>query len=401
MNKEVIMKVSGIDTIRIEEFPNLLLVEIKTDDGLVGLGETFYGPASAEAHIHEIIAPYLIGKDPLNIEFHQKHLIGYTGFIGASAERRGSSSIDIALWDIWGQATAQPIYALLGGKVRENIRVYNTCAGSHYIRKLPIQGTKNFGLNNNGNYEDLEAFLKTPVDLAHSLLDSGITAMKIWPFDFAAEKSQGQYISCEDMKIALEPFEKIRKALGDKIDIMAELHSMWNKPQAINICRELENYNPLWIEDPVFMDHLSSLKEVCNATLAPISVGETRGGRADYRSLLELNSLSQIIMDISWGGGLSEANKVSSMAEVWHIPIAFHDCTGPITLTASTHLALANSNCHIQEMVRAFYYGWYSDLVTNLPPVENGFITVPNGNGLGLSLQKDVYNRKDSHIKTS
>ena len=106
-------------------------------------------------------------------------------------------------------------------------------------------------------------------------------------------------------------------------------------------------------------------------------------------------------MDISWGGGLSEANKVSSMAEVWHIPIAFHDCTGPITLTASTHLALANSNCHIQEMVRAFYYGWYSDLVTNLPPVENGFITVPNGNGLGLSLQKDVYNRKDSHIKTS
>ena len=395
------MKVSGIDTIRIEEFPNLLFVEIKTDDGLVGLGETFYGPASAEAHIHEIIAPYLIGKDPLNIEVHQKHLIGYTGFIGASAERRGSSSIDIALWDIWGQATSQPIYALLGGKVRENIRVYNTCAGSHYIRKLPIQGTKNFGLNNNGNYEDLEAFLKTPVDLAHSLLDSGITAMKIWPFDFAAEKSQGQYISCEDMKIALEPFEKIRKALGDKIDIMAELHSMWNKPQAINICRELENYSPLWIEDPVFMDHLSSLKEVCNATLAPIAVGETRGGRADYRSLLELNSLSQIIMDISWGGGLSEANKVSSMAEIWHIPIAFHDCTGPVTLAASTHLALANTNCYIQEMVRAFYYGWYSDLVTNLPPIKNGNITVVEGNGLGLALQKDVYKRKDVHIKSS
>jgi len=395
------MKVSSIDTIRIEEFPNLLLVEVKTDSGLVGLGETFYGPASAEAHIHEIIAPYLIGKDPLNIEAHQKHLIGYTGFIGASAERRGSSAVDIALWDIWGQATSQPIYGLLGGKVRDNIRVYNTCAGSHYIRKLPTQGTKNFGLNNNGNYEDLEAFLNTPEELAHSLLDSGITAMKIWPFDFAAEKSQGQYISPNDMQTAIEPFKKIRKSLGDKIDIMAELHSMWNKPQAVKICRELENYNPLWIEDPVFMDHLSSLGEVCNATLAPIAVGETRGGRADYRSLLELNSLSQIIMDISWGGGLSEANKVSSMAEVWHIPIAFHDCTGPITLTASTHLALANSNCHIQEMVRAFYYGWYSDLVTNLPPVENGFITVPNGNGLGLSLQKDVYNRKDTHIKTS
>jgi galactonate dehydratase len=395
------MKVSRIDTLRIEEFPNLLLVEVKTDNGLVGLGETFYGPASAEAHIHEIIAPYLLGKDPLNIESHQKNLIGYTGFIGASAERRGASAIDIALWDIWGKFTSQPIYNLLGGKVRDKIRVYNTCAGPYYIRKLPTQGTSNFGLNSREKFEDLDAFLNNPEDLAHSLLDSGINAMKIWPFDFAAEKSQGQNISAEDMKIALTPFNRIRKELGDKIDIMAELHSMWNKPQAIKICRELEEYNLLWIEDPVIMDHLSSIEEVCNNTLAPIAVGETRGGRADYRSLLELNSLSQIIMDISWGGGFSEANKVSSMAEIWHLPIAFHDCTGPVTLTASTHLALANSNCYIQEMVRAFYYGWYADLVNTLPPVINGFITVPDGNGLGISLNKDIYKRKDIHIKTS
>jgi galactonate dehydratase len=106
-------------------------------------------------------------------------------------------------------------------------------------------------------------------------------------------------------------------------------------------------------------------------------------------------------MDIAWGGGLSEANKVSSMVEAWHIPIAFHDCTGPVTLTASTHLALANSNCHIQEIVRAFYYGWYADLVTSLPPIKNGHITVPEGSGLGLALQKDVYKRKDVHIKSS
>ena len=164
------MKVSSIDTLRIEEFPNLLLVEVKTDSGLIGLGETFYGPASAEAHIHEIIAPYLLGKNPLNIELHQKNLIGYTGFIGASAERRGSSAIDIALWDLWGQETSQPIYNLLGGKVRDKIRVYNTCAGSHYIRKLPTQGTSNFGLDSKEKFEDLDAFLNSPVDLAYSCL---------------------------------------------------------------------------------------------------------------------------------------------------------------------------------------------------------------------------------------
>jgi len=157
----------------------------------------------------------------------------------------------------------------------------------------------------------------------------------------------------------------------------------------------------MWIEDPVFMDHLSSLGDVCKATSAPIAVGETRGGRADYRSLLELNSLAQVIMDISWGGGISEANKVSAMAEIWHIPIAFHDCTGPVTLTASTHLALANSNCQIQEIVRAFYYGWYESLVTELPNIQKGYIDVPAGNGIGLSLNKKVYDRPDVQIKSS
>ena len=256
------MKIIAIETIRIGEFPNLLLVQIKTDDGLVGIGETFYGPGSAEAHIHEIIAPYLIGKNPENIESHQKNLIGYIGFIGASAEMRGCSAVDIALWDIIGQACSKPLYNLLGGKVKEKIRVYNTCAGPDYIRNLPVQGTKNFGLNNKGKYQDLDAFINRPVELAQSLLEQKIDAMKIWPFDFFAEKNNGQYISHEDLLKGLEPFKKIRESLGNKIDIMAELHSLWNRPQAVKICRALEEFDLLWIEDPVFMDHLSSIGEL-------------------------------------------------------------------------------------------------------------------------------------------
>ena len=396
------MKVSSIETIRLEEFSNLLFVQVKTDEGLVGLGETFYGPSSAESHIHEVIAPYLIGKNPLDIEMHQKHLVGYIGFVGASAEMRGCSAIDIALWDILGHACSMPVAALLGGKVRDKIRIYNTCAGPDYIRNLPVQGTKNFGLNSNvGKYQDLDSFLNRPAELAHSLLEDNIDAMKIWPFDFAAEKTNGQYISFEDLKKGIEPFVKIREAVGSKIDIMAELHSMWNRPQAVNICQSLEEFDLLWVEDPVFMDHLSSIGEVCRSTIAPIAVGETRGGRADYRYLLELDCLAQIIMDISWGGGISEAKKIASMAETWHIPIAFHDCTGPVSLTACTHLALSTHNCHIQEIVRAFYYGWYQDLVTNLPSIENGKISVPEGNGLGLSLNKDIFQRKDVVIRKS
>ena len=270
------------------------------------------------------------------------------------------------------------------------------------MRQEPTQGTANFGLDKKtGPYEDLDAFLHRADELAESLLEMGIDAMKIWPFDFAAEASRGQMISAADLKSSLEPFEKIRRAVGDRIDVMAELHSLWNRPQAIRIARALEDFDPLWVEDPVFMDHLASLGEVARATTSPIAVGETRGGRADFRQLLELEALSQIIMDIAWCGGISEARKVAAMAEAWHVPVAFHDCTGPVVLAASTHLAMHTPNCFIQEMVRAFYYDWYGDLATALPPVTKGRITAPPGAGLGLALQPEILARADCHIRRS
>ena len=396
------MKINAIETIRIEEFPNLLWVQVHTDEGLVGLGETFYGPGAAESHIHETIAPLLLGENPLLVGRHHSKLIGYVGFSGASAEQRGRSAIDIALWDIWGKATGQPIHQLLGGAVKDSIRVYNTCAGYRYVRKSSGQGTENFGLDTaEGPYEDLDAFLNTADDLANSLLEMGIDGMKIWPFDYAAELSNGHHISSADLNRALEPFAKIRRAVGDKMDIMAELHALWDRPNAVRISRALEEFSPYWVEDPVFMDHLSSLDQVARSTNSPIAVGETRGGVADFRYLLELDSLSLIIMDIAWCGGLTEAKKVASMAEAWHVPVAFHDCTGPVALTASTHLAMATRNCEIQEIVRAFYYGWYGELMTDLPPIENGRITAPNKAGLGTGLQPEALKRKDCNIRRS
>ncbi|MCR9074172.1 MAG: mandelate racemase/muconate lactonizing enzyme family protein [Alphaproteobacteria bacterium] len=396
------MKVTAIETIRLDEFPNLLWVHVETDEGITGLGETFYGAQSAEAHIHAIVAPYLLGQDPLLIERHHANLIGYVGFTGAGAEQRGRSAVDIALWDLWGKASGQPIHQLLGGATRDDIRVYNTCAGYQYVRSKPVQGTANFGLGAaEGPYEDLNAFLNNADDLAHSLLEMGIDAMKIWPFDYAAEASQGQHISAADLKKGLEPFEKIRAAVGDRMDIMCELHSMWNRPSAVKIARALEDIEPTWVEDPVFMDHLDSLGEVARSTASPIAVGETRGGKADFRYLVELDALSVIIADLTWCGGLTEGRKIATLCDAWHVPVAFHDCTGPVALTASTHLALHTRNCFIQEMVRAFYYGWYGELVTELPPVENGRIRAPAGPGLGLALQPGIADRDDATVRRS
>ena len=396
------MKVTAIETTRLDAFPNILWTRVHTDEGLTGLGETFYGSHSAEAHVHQMIAPYLIGKDPRNIERHQAHLTGYVGFSGASAETRGRSSVDIALWDLFGKSVNLPLCDLLGGRVRDDIRVYNTCAGYSYVQTRPTQGTDNFGLNaKKGQYEDLQGFLERADEVALSLLEMGIDAMKIWPFDYAAERCGGNYISSADLKQALGPFEKIRRAVGDRMDVMCELHSLWNRPQATRIARALEPYDPLWVEDPVVMDHMDAIGEVARATRSPIAVGETRGMAADYRYLLDLNALSMVIMDMAWCGGVSEARKIAAMAQTYKVPVAFHDCTGPVVLTASTHLALHVPNCHLQEIVRAFYYGWYADVVTGLTPIAGGRITVPDAPGIGIDLLPDLHLRADCHRRTT
>lgn len=390
------MKVTDIETVRLDGLPNILWVRVHTDEGIVGLGETFYGTQAVEGHIHQTIAPYLIGKDPRNIERHQAHLIGYLGFVGSGAEVRGRSAIDIALWDILGKSVGLPLCDLLGGKVRDSVKAYNTCAGYSYVQTRPTQGTDNFGLDaRKGKYEDLQGFLTQADAVAESLLEMGITAMKIWPFDYAAEKTRGQFISSDDLRKGLEPFEKIRKAVGDRMDIMCELHSMWNRPMATRIARELEQFKPLWVEDPVMMDHLDSIGEVARATRSPIAVGETRGLMADYRYLLDLNALSLLIMDMSWCGGVSEAKKIASMASTYHTPVAFHDCSGPVVLAVSTHLALHTQNCFVQEMVRAFYYGWYGDMVDGLPLLQDGQLSVSETPGNGVELRADVLERDD------
>jgi len=397
------MKITKLETIRIDERPNLLWLQVHTDEGLIGLGETFFGAQTVEAHIHETMAQKVIGRDPLEIDALSNDLVGYLGYRSTGAEMRGNSAFDIALWDIFGKATGQPIAQLLGGFTRRDIKTYNTCAGTEYIKKATGQTTSNYALKPQAgdSFDDLNAFMNTADELALSLLEDGITAMKIWPFDLAAEKTRGQYIETEDLKQALLPFEKIRNAVGDKMQIMVEFHLLWQILPAIEIARALEPFNTFWHEDPIKMDSLSSLKRYAAASKAPIAASETLGSRWAFRDLIETGVAGIFNLDISWCGGLSEARKIASMAEAWHLPIAPHDCTGPVVLCASTHLSLNAPNALIQESVRAFYKTWYRDLVTALPEVRNGRITVPPGPGLGMELSPDLDRAFTTHRKLS
>jgi L-alanine-DL-glutamate epimerase-like enolase superfamily enzyme len=388
------VKIDKIETIRIDQHPNILWVHVYTDGGIVGLGETFYGARAVEAYIHETVAPRLLGRDPLAIDRIAKDLTGYLGFASSGVETRGNSAIDIALWDLFGKAAGQPVAQLLGGFSRSSIRTYNTCAGTTYMRGSEGQRTRNYGLGDaRSEFDDLNAFLTRADDLAEDLLSEGITAMKIWPFDMAAEKSDGLYIGSADLKVALAPFEKIRKRVGDRMDVMVEFHSMWQLLPAIEIAKALAPYGTFWHEDPIRMDSLGSLKRYADASPAPICASETLASRWAFRDLLETGAAGVIMLDLSWCGGFSEARKIAAMAEAWHLPIAPHDCTGPVVLAASTHLSLNAPNALVQESVRAYYRTWYRDLVTALPEVKDGMITVPPGPGLGLALVPDLDRR--------
>jgi L-alanine-DL-glutamate epimerase-like enolase superfamily enzyme len=384
------MRITALETIRIAERPNLIWVQVMTDEGITGLGETFFGAGPVEAHVHDHIAPRVIGRDPLQIDRLAGDLAGYVGFRSSGAEVRGNSAFDIALWDIFGKATGQPLAQLLGGFTRDAIRTYNTCAGTDYIKRAAGQTTANFGLGAAGGHDDLNGFLHHADDLALSLLDEGITAMKIWPFDRAAEATGGQSIPAAEMRAALEPFEKIRRAVGDRMEIMVEFHGLWQLLPAMQIARALAPYGTFWHEDPIRMDSLSSLRRYAEASVAPICASETLGSKFGFRDLLETGVAGVLMPDLSWCGGVTEARKIAAMAEVWHLPVAPHDCTGPVVLCASTHLALNAPNALVQESVRAFYRTWYRDLVTALPEVRGGMITVPPGPGLGMDLAPDL-----------
>lgn len=391
------MKLVAVETLRLTAHPNILWVLLHTDEGLTGLGETWFGAGAVEADIHDRIAPLILGEDPARIEHLNRRMRPYVGFCGTGAEMRALSATDVALWDIAGKAAGKPLCALLGGPVRDRIPVYNTCAGPDYVSRTAEVRPDNFGIGQPGaRYEDLDAFMNRADELADSLLDMGISSMKIWPFDFAAGAADGLDISAADLDRALGPFEKVRAAHGDRMALKAELHGLWSLPAARKICAALEPLGVDWIEDPIWMDRLSDIAELAGSTTAPLAGGETLGGLGQIRALLELGAISTPIVDIVWGGGVTFARKAAALAESFARPVAFHDCSGPVTLAVSTHLALALPNVREQEMTRGFYYGWYGELVDRLPPVEDGEITVPSGHGLGLSLAPGLDKRPDA-----
>ncbi|MGE0801820.1 MAG: mandelate racemase/muconate lactonizing enzyme family protein [Lautropia sp.] len=394
--------ITALRTIRITDRPNLVWVEIETDDGRTGLGESFRGAEAVETVIHESIAPWILGQDARQIEgIARRSLLPPLGFHSASAEIRAASAVDIALWDLAGQRQGLPIYMALGGGVRDRVPAYNTCAGYSYNSGGGRRVIASSDVPS-GPYDDQVAFMRDAGRLAESLVSEGFAAMKIWPFDGYAAATGGHMISLTDLKAGLAPFHRIRQAVGDRIEIMCELHNLWGETAAMRICRALEDVGVFWAEDPLNkMDDVRALADLRRHTRTPICGSETLAGTVAFRDLLAADALDIVMIDLAWCGGLTEGRKIAALAEAYNRPVAPHDCSGPVTLMAGLHLTMHAPTAIFQEVVRATLSTWYRDLVTELPVIRDGMALAPTGAGLGTRLLPHVIEREDAVVRTS
>ena len=375
------MRITAVETIHLQRGITVhagpiqwLWVRLHTDAGLVGLGETYPHPEAEKAVVLHSLAPVLLGRDPAQIDrlwADMLQAVSYSGWAGA--EMRAISAVDIALWDLAGKAADQPVYQLLGGASRPSIRTYNTC------------------------YDRID-FLKEPVRLARELAKSGIRAMKIWPFDGVARETGGQYITADQMRQSIEPLRLIREELGDAMDVAMEFHGHWNLPCAIRIAQALEPYAPMWLEEMLPQDNLAAYRELAAATRLPLCVSERLMTRWGFRELIENRAARIIMPDICWCGGISEARKIATMAEAHYLPVAPHNCGGPILHAASLHLAANVTNLYILESVRRHYLDEYRGIVTHAQAPVDGEFTLPPGPGLGVELYDGVLSRDDVQV---
>ncbi|MBL8212649.1 MAG: mandelate racemase/muconate lactonizing enzyme family protein [Bryobacterales bacterium] len=372
------------NTLRIKDVsPNWFWVRLHTDAGITGIGESYPG---TEGHLGALkdLAPYLLGKDPSKIERLWQDLfyrIAYQPWGGA--EFRVLTAINIALWDILGKAANLPVYKLLGGKSQEKLMVYNTMNG------WTIEGMREHD---------------HPEKITEFLLQRGIKAIKLYPYDRgpvnAFGRHGGTFITQAELKQSLEPIQRIRKAHGDNMEIALDLSSKWNLPCSMQIAKSLEPYGILYLEDPMLPDNLQAYASLARETSIPVCISERLATRFRYREMFEARAVDVLMYDLTWCGGISEAKKISDMADTYKIPTSPHTGGGPLLWFSSIHTASTLTNFYIMESVYHLYHDLFPHFIENVPQPEGGFVTAPEGPGLGVVLREAAFRNGDAIAET-
>jgi len=354
------MKITRLTTFLVP--PRWLFVRIDTDAGISGWGEPVVeGRAHTVAAAVEELSDYLVGKDPRHIEDHWNVMYRGGFYRGGPILMSAIAGIDQALWDIKGKHLGVPVHALLGGPVRDRIRVYSWIGGDR------------------------------PSDTAKAAKDAvarGFTAVKM-----NATEEMHFVDTHAKVERVLENVQAVRDAVGPDIGLGLDFHGRVHKPMAKVLMRELAPFKLMFIEEPVLSDHLECIPELATISPAPIALGERLYSRYDFKRVFATGGVDIIQPDPSHAGGITETHKIAMMAEAYDVALALHCPLGPIALAANLQLDAICHNAFIQEQSLGIHYNATNDLLDyvtdrNVFSYENGYVTMPGGPGLGIEVNE-------------
>lgn len=355
------MRITSMTTFQVP--PRWCFLKIETDEGITGWGEpVLEGRAASVATTVAELSDYLIGQDPARIEDLWTVLYRGGFYRGGGIHMSALAGIDQALWDIKGKAFGVPVHELLGGPVRDRIKVYSWIGGDR------------------------------PSETAHAareVVGRGFTAVKM---NGTEELS---YLDTWDkVDRCVANVDAVRRAVGPNIGIGVDFHGRVHKPMAKVLLRELEPYRLMFVEEPVLSEHVDGFADVLRSSPIPIALGERLYSRWDFKSVLASGAVDIVQPDPSHCGGITEARKIAHMAEAYDVGLALHCPLGPIALAACLQIDAGCYNATIQEQSLGIHYNTSNDLLDYLadPAVfsyDEGQVTIPGGPGLGIEINEE------------
>lgn len=363
------MRITKVEALHVGQF---MYARVETDSGLVGVGEAgAWGHIEASGAAIRRFAEYLEGKPAFDIEHHWNVMHRFSYFQGL-AINAAISAIDIALWDIKGQALNVPIYELLGGAVRKKARIY----GHIY-----------------------ESSIEKILEECKAKMEAGFTAFgHLNPFLDEGNDQVYFKTHIRKMRDAIDNVRRMREVVGDRVDLLIELHRRLTPAEAITFTRGIEEYHPMFVEDPIRPEGPDAMARVADKIHVPIATGERFSTIYEFQALLSRNAVEYARVDLCLCGGITGARKVAAMAEAHHVQIVPHNPLSPVGLAACLQLAAAVPNFAIQEYATGFEAGIFesrpehlgSNIVDKVPLPLNGFVDIPSGPGLGMALLPDA-----------
>jgi galactonate dehydratase len=359
-----VVKITAIENIFVDRY---LFVQVHTDEGIVGLGESgTWGFLEASAAAVETFKRYLIGQDPLRIEHHWNYLYRWTHFRGA-AIMGALSAIDIALWDIAGKHFGVPCYQLMGGKTRDKARVYYHVFGQS--REELVQGC-------------IDAKAK------------GFTAVgHLTPFTDDPRDQPYFKTHAAKMGDAIETVRQYREAVGDEVDLCIEIHRQLHPAEAVVLARGIAPYHPYFYEDPTLPDNFDAMGLIAQQIDIPIATGERLHTIYEFQMLLARGAVQYVRPDVCMCGGLTGAKKIAALAEANHVGVVPHNPLGPVSTAACLQLAACIPNFALQEYPLGEDVPPKSEMVTSILQREGGYLLIPDAPGIGIELAPDAAER--------